>query len=172
MQAQLCLINDLTVSMKLNRKYITPFIALIFIVVGVTGTLMFFHIFDGYTEVVHEFLGISFVGCAVFHIMINWPGLKTHFGKNVFIPAAIVVAVFSTGIIVMERMNVPIDTVIINKLTKAPLYDSLKVLGVNYDKAALALTEHGLSLKGANTLEDIWIKNNVSPEDVIDIILH
>jgi len=57
--------------MKLNRNYVTPFISLVFLVVGLTGVLMFFHLFDGYTEVVHEYMGMFFVICAISHIVLN-----------------------------------------------------------------------------------------------------
>lgn len=53
--------------MKLNRNYVTPFISLVFLVVGISGLLMFFHLFDGYTEVVHEILGLLFVICYLCH---------------------------------------------------------------------------------------------------------
>ncbi|MGK9120968.1 DUF4405 domain-containing protein [Olivibacter jilunii] len=72
--------------MKL-RKYITPFITLVFLVVALSGLLMLFHLFDGYTEVMHESLGLVFVIFAIFHILVNWKSLKIHFGKKVFFPA-------------------------------------------------------------------------------------
>lgn len=72
--------------MKLNRNYITPFIAQIFLVVGLTGIFMYFHMFDGFTEVVHEYFGLLFVGCAIFHVMLNWKALKSHFGKKYLSP--------------------------------------------------------------------------------------
>ncbi|MEJ1240525.1 DUF4405 domain-containing protein [Chryseolinea sp. T2] len=157
--------------MKLNRKYITPLIALIFVVVATTGILMFFHFFDGYTEVVHELLGISFVACAGFHVMVNWPALKTHFGKNVFFPALIIVLGLSISIVTLERVNVPIDIVIMEKLIKAPIKDSFNVLGVDYSEATSTLQKKGIRIGNARTLEDIWVNNHVSPEDVIDAIM-
>lgn len=57
--------------MKLNRNFVTPFISLVFLMVGISGLLMFLHLFDGYTEVLHEVFGLFFVICAVFHIILN-----------------------------------------------------------------------------------------------------
>jgi len=37
--------------MSLNRNFVTPLITIVFLVVALSGVLMFFHIFDGYTEV-------------------------------------------------------------------------------------------------------------------------
>src|SRR6187399_2872821 len=106
--------------MKLNRNYITPFISLIFLVVGLTGAFMFFHLFDGYTEVVHELLGVFFIVCAVFHIIINWKALKIHFKRGVFIPAGLGAIVVSIIFIVQQQANPKVDTILLDRIIKAP----------------------------------------------------
>jgi amino acid transporter len=133
--------------MKLNRNYVTPLITLVFLVVGITGVLMFFHLFDGCTEVVHEFLGLFFVVCAVFHVILNWKALKIHFRKRVFIPAALAVAVISMLLIVQQHYNPKVDTILLERIIKAPI-----------------------SIDGAATIEDIWIINDAEPEKVFDLI--
>lgn len=156
--------------MKLGRNYITPFISLVFLVVGLSGLLMFFHLFDGYTEVVHECLGLFFIVCAIFHIMLNWKALKIHFKRGVFIPALMGVLVISAVLIVSEWMHPPVDMIIINKVVKAPIHDAFKALAVNYDKASENLEKNGILIGKAKTIEDIWIINDADPEKVIDLI--
>lgn len=156
--------------MKISRNYITPFISLVFLTVGLSGLLMFFHLFDGFTEVLHECLGLFFMICAVFHIMLNWNGLKVHFKRDVFIPAALGVFTLSIVLISAEILNPPIDTVLINKLVRAPINDALKVLGITYDIASKKLRNNGISIEHARTIEDIWIYNHSDPETIIDII--
>jgi hypothetical protein len=157
--------------MKIDRNYVTPFIALIFLVLAITGLFMYFHLFDGYTEVAHEMMGLGFVAAATFHILVNWKSLKTHFGKKVFLPAALAVFAISSGFIISGRLHTPVDQVLQDKLIKAPLADSFKVLGVNYTEASQKLKKHGLSIAGSNTLEDIWRKNEADPEEVVAWIL-
>ncbi|MFD2886740.1 DUF4405 domain-containing protein [Chitinophaga cymbidii] len=156
--------------MKLDRKYITPFISVVFLAVGVSGILMFFHLFDGYTEVVHECLGLFFVVCAVFHIILNWKALKIHFKKGVFIPSLLGVLTISVTLIIVEIMNPPVDITIINKVIKAPINDAFKALDVDYSAASGRLKANGISIEKAMTIEDIWINNNADPEKVIDLI--
>lgn len=156
--------------MKLNRNYVTPFISLVFLVVGITGVLMFFHLFDGYTEIVHEFLGVFFVICAIFHIILNWKPLKIHFKKGVFIPAVLAVAVISILFIVQQHYNPKVDTIVLGRIVKAPVDDVYKALLVDSVGAVKRLEANGISIEGAVTLEDIWINNNVNPEKVIDLI--
>ena len=157
--------------MKLNRNYITPFVSLIFFVVALTGVLMFFHLFDSYTEVAHECLGIVFVVCAACHIIINWKGLKTHFMKGVFIPAAVVITVISVVFVIFERLYLPVDIVLFNRIIKAPIEEAFKALEVNYSHATERLKQQGISIHGAKTIEDIWKINDADPEEVIDLIM-
>lgn len=156
--------------MKLNRNYITPFISLIFLVVGISGLLMFFHLFDGYTEVVHELLGLFFVVCAMFHIVVNWSALRIHFKKGVFIPALLGAIVLSAGFVISERLNPPLDLILINRIVKSPIHDAFKALDIEYDQAAANLKANGISITGAKTIEDLWTHNDIDPETVIDLI--
>ena len=157
--------------MKLSRNYITPFISLVFLSVGLSGLLMFFHLFDGFTEVVHADFGVFFVICAVFHIILNWKALKIHFKRSVFIPTLLAVLVISATLIVGEIMYPPVDTIIIDKIVKAPINDALKTLQVDYSKIYKRLQTNGISIEGATTIESIWINNNADPEKVIDLIM-
>lgn len=157
--------------MKFTRNYVTPFISLMFLVVGISGVLMFFHLFDGYTEIVHEYLGMFFVLCAIFHIMLNWKALRSHFKKAVFVPAALGVLAVSVLFIVLERMYPPVDMVLINRLVRSPIVDAFQALGVDYAEAAGKLKAKGIAIDGAATIEAIWIRNDASPEEVIDLIM-
>lgn len=105
--------------MKLSRNYVTPFVSLVFIVVGLSGLLMFFHLFDGYTEIAHEYL----------------------------------------------------DTLLLERITKAPIGEVFTALQIDHREVTKKLAAKGISLQGATTVEDIWIKNNTSPEEVFDLIL-
>ncbi|MGX5856015.1 DUF4405 domain-containing protein [Dyadobacter jiangsuensis] len=157
--------------MRPSRNYITPFLSLVFLVVGVSGLLMFFHLLDGYTEVVHELLGLFFVICAIFHIILNWKALKIHFKKAVFIPAMLGIMTTSAMLIVSESMYPPVDIQIMDRIVKAPVVDAFKGLGINYEQASGKLRKNGISMKKALTIEDLWINNDVDPEKVIDLIM-
>lgn len=157
--------------MKPNRNYVTPFISLVFLVVGISGLLMFFHLFDGYTEVVHEILGLFFVVCAIFHIILNWKALKIHFKKGVFLPALFGVLTVSAILIVSERMYPPVDLQMMERIVKAPVGDAFRALDINYDKASIKLKEKGILIEKATTIEEIWLNNNTDPEEVIDLIM-
>ncbi|HLW62529.1 MAG TPA: DUF4405 domain-containing protein [Flavobacterium sp.] len=157
--------------MKPNRNYVTPFISLVFLVVGISGLLMFFHLFDGYTEVVHEILGLFFVVCAIFHIILNWKALKIHFKKAVFLPALLGVITITSLLVVMERLYPPVDLQIMNRIVKAPVRDAFKALNINYDEANIKLKARGIGIENAQSLEDLWKLNNADAEVIIDLLL-
>lgn len=157
--------------MKPDRNYVTPFISLIFLVVGLSGLLMFFHLFDGYTEVVHEFLGVFFLVCAILHILINWKALKIHFKKGVFIPAALAVFGISIVFIVQQRLHPKVDTVLLDRIIKAPVGYVFRALQVDSLQAIKRLQTIGITIDGAKTIEDIWINNDAEPEEVFDLIM-
>lgn len=157
--------------MKLDRKYITPFISLLFVVLAITGIFMLFHLFDGYTEVAHELIGIGFVVAAILHIVLNWNGLKIHFMRQVFIPAAIAVVVLVMFFVYLERKQLPLDIVIVDKTFKAPLKESCKILNVDYSIAIKKLEKKGYKMSDIKTLEDIWKKNDTDPQEVIELLM-
>lgn len=157
--------------MKPNRNYITPFIFLTFLVVGLSGLLMFLHLFDGYTEVVHEYLGLFFLLCAIFHIVINWKALKVHFKKVVFLPSLFALLVVSATLVVGEAMYPPVDLVILNRIVKAPIKDAFRALNIDYEIAAERLKSKGISVGDAHTIEDLWNNHGANPEEVIDLMM-
>lgn len=77
----------------------------------------------------------------------------------------------SVTLIVGESIYPPVDTIIINKIVKAPINDAFKALEVDYSEAYKRLKTNGISIEGATTIEAIWINNNADPEKVIDLIM-
>lgn len=157
--------------MKPNRNYITPFISLIFLVVSITGLLMLFHLFNGYTEVIHELLGVFFVGCAICHIILNWKALKIHFKKRVFLPALFATLAVSFILMLFEIKYPPVDLQIMDSFIKAPVDDALKILNISYEEAQERLRSENILIENAHTLEDLWIQNDADPEKIIDLLL-
>ncbi|WP_282636864.1 DUF4405 domain-containing protein [Sphingobacterium thalpophilum] len=156
--------------MKLNRNYVTPFISLIFLVVGISGMFMFFHLLDGYTEVVHEIFGLFFFICAIFHILLNWKPLKIHFKKGVFLPAALALAILSVLFIVEQQYSPKVDTIILERLAKAPIADAFRALQVDSLAAVKRLQAKGISVDAGDTLGNLWTDNETNIMEVFDVI--
>lgn len=158
--------------MKINRNWVTPFLTLVFVSVGASGVLMFFHLADGFTEVLHEVLGLAFVIFASLHVVLNWKSIRNYFGKRNFAIAAVAVAISSVGLIVIERVKLPVDLIVLERIAKAPISDSFRVLEIDRGRAAAVLSKKGIELDGAETIEDIWVRNNSSPEEVVETLIY
>lgn len=68
--------------MNVNREWVTPLLAGAFLLMAVTGVLMFFHLDTGLNKAAHEWLGFLVVVAAALHIGLNFKGLK----KNLSVP--------------------------------------------------------------------------------------
>ena len=73
--------------MALLRQWVTPLVAGSFLLMGVTGILMFFHWDTGLNKTVHEWLGWAMVVAVALHVMVNLQGfknmLRTTLGKGI-----------------------------------------------------------------------------------------
>ena len=60
------------------KSLATPLTSIIFLVVAISGVLMYFHLLDKYTKDVHEIFGLVFVVVSLIHIFFNWKSMKNH----------------------------------------------------------------------------------------------
>lgn len=155
-----------------KRDIATSFTTLIFIIIGGTGILMFFHLFDNYTKKLHEIIGLFFVGVVLFHVFFNWNSMKSYFSKKIFLFAAIITFTLSTifvGLNTSSGANPKGE--LIGKMLKANLDNSLAVLGISLENANKKLQEVGIEIENAKSIEEIAKSNNKSPFDIVNIIL-
>ncbi len=61
-----------------QRPWITPLAIGSFLLVTVTGVLMFFHLDSGLNKIVHEWLSWVLVAGVILHIALNLPGFKRY----------------------------------------------------------------------------------------------
>ena len=61
-----------------SRAWLSPLTGLAFLVIGVTGILMFFHVRLPGMTLLHELGGVLFVIVAALHLRLNWRPLLAH----------------------------------------------------------------------------------------------
>lgn len=76
----------------LLRYVVTPVATGTAVVVGVTGGLMFFHLFEGQVKELHEWLGIVSVVAVTLHLVRNRAALLAYFRRGWAMPAALAVS--------------------------------------------------------------------------------
>ncbi|NDW17614.1 DUF4405 domain-containing protein [Dysgonomonas sp. 216] len=157
--------------MKLERKVITPYLTFLFVVVAISGMLMLFHIFDDYTKVVHELLGAVFVLFSIFHVILNWKSLKSHFKNKVFIISGIVILLFSTAFVLAGKLHPNHEQIVMEKLAEAPISESFSILKLDYDEVEKILNENDIVIGNSKTIKDIGLNNKKSVKDIIELII-
>ena len=154
----------------INRSLATSLTTFLFLVMGTTGVLMFFHLFDNYTKELHEILGLAFVFIVFIHVLFNWKSMKTYFSKTVFKLSFALVTVISLGFILSSSDDTNPKRHIINSLLSAPLEKSLAIFSNDKDEAIMKLENAGLNINGAKTIRDLGIINSTSPFKIVNIL--
>ncbi|WP_167882040.1 DUF4405 domain-containing protein [Leptospira semungkisensis] len=158
--------------MKIKKENVTPYLIFIFLIIGSTGILMFFHVLDEYTTVVHEFLGLSFVVFAIFHIRMNWSNIKNYAKKRQLLLPSIVILVLSIAFIVGGKLHGNLEHDILEKVLRTPVSDSFKLLNGNYQDAIEILKQNHIVIDDpSKSLEEVSIQNKKSPEEIVELIL-
>jgi len=155
----------------MHREFATSLTAVTFVVIGATGILMFFHLFESQVKSLHEILGLVFVGAVFLHLFFNWKSMRRYFAKQVFVTTTIAAAAVSIVFVVSA------DTgggnpkgAVIKAVLDAPLETSLGLLGGDADAARARLLSEGIRLEGAASIEAVARANGLSPFAVVQIV--
>lgn len=153
------------------RDFATSFTTMMFLVIGISGVMMFFHFNDKYVKELHEILGLVFVGAAVLHIFSNWKAMKNYFSKKMFFSAVAVTILVSAGFVVnsLNKGDNP-KGVMIGKVLNAPTQISFELLDGNYKNALKKLEAKGIKIDQANSISSIAKANDTSPFRIVSII--
>lgn len=154
-----------------KRDIATSITTFTFIIISITGIMMFFHVLDQYTKQMHEILGLLFVLVAVFHIFFNWKAMKNYFKKKTFMFAA-VLTLFISSIFIFNSSDKGEHPghFIINSVVNAPLHQAVSILGKNMEQVNKKLEESGLIIANLSSIKEISEKNNKNTFQIIELI--
>lgn len=151
------------------RSWATPLTIGSFLLISVTGGMMFFHLETPLGKVAHEWLGWALVGAVAAHLWLNRRALSTYFKR----PAALgimggaVIALVATFVVPLgESGSVPVRQVL-GSLTHAPI-STLAVLAGRQEAevlAALSVTYPGVT--AGQTLSDL---SGNTPEAAVGLL--
>lgn len=93
-------------SMKIHKIHpsLSPFIGLSFLVVAVTGILLFFHIKNGPIVVMREWLGMAFLLAGIIHMFAHLPQMLAYLRKPSCI-ASVALALVMAIMLVFVGLN-------------------------------------------------------------------
>ncbi|MGI3187014.1 DUF4405 domain-containing protein [Nioella aestuarii] len=143
--------------MSALRKWATPLTVGSFMIMGVTGTLMFFHLDSGLNKLVHEWAGWAMLIGVGAHLVLNWRAFAGYFKRPVpltvmLVSAAVLGASFvSTG--AETRVNPLI--LVTGAVVRAPLSDVAALTGQSVDEILAQLQEMELAADANMAIADI-----------------
>ena len=153
-----------------KRDIATTVTTLVFLVVGTTGVMMYFHLFKQYTKDMHEILGLFFIGAVVFHVIFNFKSMKQYFKKKVFLIVSIITFITVGLFIVNSPEEKNPKKFILNTVINTTIDKSFPLFVSDMDLAMIKLKEAGIKIEGANTIKKISMINNISPYKIIKIL--
>lgn len=155
-------------------RYATASTIALFLVVGVTGGLMFFHVAPGPLKLMHEWLSLVFVVAAAVHVVRNWKGfvkvLKARATLLVFGATLLVGGMFFLAPRGEGKGN-PMRE-LATTAQRAPLSALAPVLGVTSEELLGRLRAQGIQIDDARlSVADVAARQGMDPQRVLGIVL-
>lgn len=128
------------------KKLATPLAIPLFMVIAVSGTMMFFHVGEGLVKEFHEWLGIVFVVAAILHVYRNWQSFKKYFQQRLSwavlaLTVVVTLAFVAPAGLLGQRNGIRL---IVEAVTTAPLQQIAPVLGTSYEDMRARFAEQGI----------------------------
>jgi hypothetical protein len=157
---------------KFTKTLATSLTALVFLVVGLTGVFMYFHLFEQYTKDLHEILGLLFVLTALLHVVFNFKAMKQYFSNKIFIASSIAILAISSVFILNTNSDAPNPKkAIIVSVLNAPLEKAVQILGSDMDTLKVVLENNNLNFNKELSISQLAKANETSPFALIQDLL-
>ncbi len=148
------------------KKYSTPLTAVTAVVVCVTGVMMFFHLYKGEVQAMHEWLGMGFVVAAVLHLLRHRRPLtlmmkqsRTHILLVLTLLISLAFLYPSSGGQQVNPMRSTIEAVL-----RAPIKDLAPVVGITTEELAARLADAGIEQPApADSIESLAKSSQTEP---------
>lgn len=158
----------------LNR-YATSWTIATFAVVGVSGTLIFFHIGSGYLMGVHEWVGMAFVATVVLHVLRHNKLFMVALAKKPTRWAAGIAALVTFGFIAVSALSPregnPMKR-FVDVAAQAPISAVAQVAGLSPAQLSARFEQAGLSgVQADHSLATIASTNGVERRTLFRIVV-
>ena len=155
---------------NIKKDIATSLTTFIFLVIGITGIMMFFHIFDKYTKDLHEILGLAFIAVVIFHVIFNFKQMKQYFSKKVFLGSAVLVSLISLGFILNTPEGDSTKKIIVGSIFNSHIDKTFVLFTDDISLAKQKLEKAGIKVGEATTIKKIAKANKTSPFKIIKVL--
>lgn len=158
--------------MRQIKNYATSLTTLIFLVVGTSGVMLFFHLGESYVKELHEILGLAFVVAAFLHVYTNWTLMKKYFTNKIFLGLSVLVVAISAIFVSQgaSRGGVNPKTYILQITINQPMSKVFEFLNVKKDLSLQTLKDKGYKIDVSKSIMKNAKANKVSPFEIVSQI--
>ena len=155
----------------MNKNLATSLTTALFLVIGISGIMLFFKLFDMQVKQVHEILGLGFIAAVLCHLFYNWKSMRKYFSKKIF-AATLIVTATVTGIFILNSgSGENPKMIVIQQVIKSPLKDSAKIFELTIEEASNKLKKLNIQIAENSSIGSIAKQNNESPFKIINILV-
>ena len=94
-----------------------------------------------------------------------------YFKKLAFSTSGMIVFLFALLFIFISKNSGDLQRDLIEKLLRSPISHSFIVINKSFDQTKAKLESNGIMMGESNTIEEISIKNQISPQEIIELIM-
>lgn len=76
-----------------KKTWVSPSLAILYLVTSITGVLLFFHVHNGAIITLHEWMGMGFLALGGVHLWLNWKVFVAYFKKKAAIRGTVAVLI-------------------------------------------------------------------------------
>lgn len=153
-----------------NMTFATSATALLFLIMAISGVMMFFHLYDDYVKEMHEYLGFAFIAIVLLHLYIHFKSFKSHMAKPLFHTLGAITAAVALIFILNTQERPNPKRVIIDTVLEAPLQNSLTLFGVEKGSAMQKLEANGIQVQMTKSIATLAKEKNISPFEIVRLI--
>ena len=142
--------------MRFLRKWATPWTIGSFLLMSVTGVLMFYHLNSPLNKLAHQWLSFAFLVGVVVHIVTNWLAFSRYFKSPVAIGVMVVFAAVLGGSFVNlgGAKAEPPTRAVMASLGRTPLSELAPIVHVTPDELIAKLKAKGFAASDAGQSPD------------------
>ncbi|ARU50096.1 DUF4405 domain-containing protein [Sulfurospirillum diekertiae] len=157
------------------RNILSALLTVMFVVVSITGIMMYFKIRMLSSEALHIWLGFAFVAISCVHLLKNWNGFITYFKKrstlvSIFFGFFVITAIIIAPLLNPQEKGINPKSKIIGTMMNAPL--SKVAAFVDLDEAMMVkvLADKQIIASSKQSVSEIAKANDKTNDDILNIV--
>jgi len=157
------------------RNILSALLSVVFVVVSITGILMYFKIRMFSIQTLHIWLGFAFALAGCLHLFKNWKGFLSYFKKrSTFLSIAfgifVIIAFIVIPIINPQEKRVSPRNQLFKVMMSTPLFQVADFMDLDADRMVKALANEQIVASKKQSVVEIAQANEKSNDEIVNIV--